>query len=131
MIPAPYTAYLVIIVIFITFYISYKEWVRPALCFLGAVLVFILTNIITAEELLQGFANPSIASIIFLILLTAGIRKNFNVEYILDKVFKSAKSYRSFLLLMMGQVAIISSFMNNTPVVAALTPYVFNWGKKN
>lgn len=131
MIPAPYTAYLVIVVIFITFYISYKEWARPALCFLGAVLVFILTNIITAEELLQGFANPSIASIILLILLTAGIRKNFNVEYVLDKVFKSAKSYHSFLLRMMGQVAIISSFMNNTPVVAALTPYVYNWGKKN
>lgn len=131
MIPEPYNAYLVILVIFITFYVSYREWIRPALAFLVAVLLFILLNIITPEDLLQGFANPSIASIILLILLTAGLSKNFNVEYYLNKVFRSAKTYRSFLLRMMCQVAFISSFLNNTPVVAALTPYVFNWGKKN
>ena len=131
MIPAPYDAYLVILVIFITFYVSYKEWIRPSLSFLAAVLFFILCGILPAEELLRGFSNPSIASIFLLILLTAGLRKNFNVESLFDKAFRSAKSYRSFLLLMMGQVAFISSFMNNTPVVAAMTPYVFNWGKKN
>ena len=130
MIPAPYDAYLVIIVIVLTFYLSYKEYVRPSLGFLGAVLLFILAGVLPAEELLHGFSNPSIASIILLILLTAGLRKNFNIESLFDKIFKSAKSYRSFLLLMMGQVAIISSFLNNTPVVAAMTPYVFNWGKK-
>ncbi len=131
MIPAPYNAYFVILVIFLTFYVSYKEWVRPALAFLGSVLLFILLNILTPEDLLQGFANPSIASIILLILLTAGLSKNFKMEYYLDKVYKSAKTYRSFLFRMMCQVAFISSFLNNTPVVATLTPYVFNWGKKN
>lgn len=131
MIPAPYNAYLVILVIFITFYASYKEWVQPALAFMASVLVFIILDILTPEDLLHGFSNPSIASIILLILLTAGLSKNFKMEYYLDKVFRSAKTYRSFLLRMMSQVALISSFLNNTPVVATLTPYVFNWGKKN
>lgn len=131
MIPAPYNAYLVILVIIITFYVSYKEWVRPALAFLGAVLLFVIFEIIAPEDLLQGFANPSIVSIILLILLTAGLSKNFNMEYYLDKIFRSAKTYPSFLFRMMTQVAFISSFLNNTPVVATLTPYVFNWGKKN
>lgn len=130
MIPAPFDAYLVILVIFLTFFLAFKEWVRPSLGFLGAVLIFIVTGILPSEELLAGFSNPSIASIILLILLTAGLRKNFNIEYLFDKIFKSAKTYRSFLLLMMAQVSFISSFMNNTPVVAAMTPYVFNWGKK-
>lgn len=130
MIPAPFDAYLVILVIFLTFFLAFKEWVRPSLGFLGAVLIFIVAGILPSEELLAGFSNPSIASIILLILLTAGLRKNFNIEYLFDKIFKSAKTYRSFLLLMMAQVSFISSFMNNTPVVAAMTPYVFNWGKK-
>lgn len=130
MIPAPFDAYLVILTIFLTFLFAYKEWVRPSVGFLSAVLVFIVLGILPTEELLSGFSNPSIASIILLILLTAGIRKNFNIEYLFDKVFKSARTYRSFLLLMMAQVSVISSFMNNTPVVAAMTPYVFNWGKK-
>lgn len=130
MIPAPFDAYLVILVIFLTFFLAFKEWVRPSLGFLGAVLIFIVAGILPSEKLLEGFSNPSIASIILLILLTAGLRKNFNIEYLFDKIFKSAKSYRSFLLLMMAQVSFISSFMNNTPVVAAMTPYVFNWGKR-
>lgn len=131
MIPAPFDAYLVILIIFTTFLASYKEWVRPSVAFLAAALLFIITGILPAEELLKGFSNPSIASIILLILLTAGIRKNFNIEYVFDKIFRVAKTYRSFLLLMMAQVSFISSFMNNTPVVAAMTPYVVNWGKKN
>ena len=130
MIPAPYDAYLVILTIFITFLCIYKEWVRPPVGFLGAVILFVIVGILSTEELLRGFSNPSIASIILLILLTAGIRKNFNIERLFDKIFRSAKSYRSFLLLMMAQVSFISSFMNNTPVVAAMTPYVSNWGKK-
>lgn len=130
MIPAPFDAYLVILTIFITFLCVYKEWVRPPVGFLGAVILFVIVGILSTEELLRGFSNPSIASIILLILLTAGIRKNFNIERLFDKIFRSAKTYRSFLLLMMAQVSIISSFMNNTPVVAAMTPYVSNWGKK-
>lgn len=131
MIPHPYEAYFVITIIFITFYITFKELVRPSLLFLMAVLLFVVTGVIAPEELLAGFSNSSIASIVLLILLTAGIRKNFNIEYLFDKIFKSAKSYRSFLLRMMAQVTVISSVMNNTPVVAAMTPYVFNWGKKH
>ncbi len=32
---------------------------------------------------------------------------------------------------MMAQVAVLSSFINNTPVVALMTPYVFDWGRKH
>jgi di/tricarboxylate transporter len=32
---------------------------------------------------------------------------------------------------MMTTVGILSSFVNNTPIVALFTPYVFNWGKRN
>lgn len=131
MIPQPYEAYFVIAIIVLTFYVSIKELVRPAIVFLLAVILLVLTGILEAEDLLAGFSNPSIASIILLILLTAAIRKNFNIEYVFEKMYRSAKTYRSFLLRMMAQVAAISSVMNNTPVVAAMTPYVFNWGKKH
>lgn len=131
MIPQPYQAYFVLLVISATFYITYKEIARPSLIFLMAILCFVITGILSPKELLDGFSNPSIASIILLILLTAGVRKNFNIEYLFDKLFRTAKSYRSFLLRMMVKVTAISAFMNNTPVVAAMTPYVFNWGKKN
>ena len=96
-----------------------------------AVLLFSITGILTPSEVLSGFSNESIASILMLILITTGLRKNFQIENLFDAVFKKAKTYRGFLLRMMSQVAILSSMINNTPVVALMTPYVVEWGKRN
>lgn len=96
-----------------------------------AILIFLVSGILDYQEVLAGISNDKIASIIILILISAGLRKNYNLELIFDKVFKSARTYRAFLFRMMSQVAITSSIINNAPVVALMTPYVFNWGKEN
>ncbi len=123
--------YFVLAVIVISFILIYKQILRPTLSLLLANLVFVLAGILTVKELLDGLANESIISILLLILLTAGIRKNFEIETLFDRIYQYTSSYRSFLLAMMTKVAVLSSMMNNTPVVAAMTPYVFNWGRKN
>lgn len=125
------TSYLVIFVLVIAFYVIYKELLRPSLALLSVVILFTLTGIISADKILAGFSNSSIASVVMLILITTGLRKNFDVEYYLDRIFRSARSYRQFLFKMMTQVSLLSSVVNNTPVVALMTPYVFNWGKRN
>jgi len=104
---------------------------RPPITLLLANLIFILTGVLSTKQLLAGLSNESIISILLLILLTAGIRKNFQLEAVFDRLYRNIKSYRAFLLIMMSKVALVSSFMNNTPVVAAMTPYVFNWGRRN
>ena len=122
---------LVVVVLFLLFYLLYKDLVRPSLGFLLTILVFSITGILNTNEILSGFSNPSIASILLLILITAGLRKNFNLENLFDLIFKQSKTYKGFLIRMMSQVAVLSSVINNTPVVALMTPYVFDWGKKN
>lgn len=123
--------YFVLAVLFVAFSLVYLEWLKPAVSFLLAVLVFTITGILGASEVLAGFSNSSIASIILLIFITAGLRKNFRLESIFDLLFEKSKTYRSFLIRMMSQVALLSSFINNTPVVALMTPYVFDYGRKN
>ncbi len=120
-----------LLTILVLFVVVYKEWVRPPLGFMLAVLFFVLVGILTPEEMLSGFANTSIASIILLILISTALRKNFQLEALLDSFYKKKLSYRIFLARMMAQVAIFSSFINNTPIVAIMTPYLFNWGKRN
>jgi len=122
--------------ILLLFVFIYKEWVRPSLGFLVVVLLFVVLGILDPEEMLSGFSNQSIASIVLLILISAALRKNFQVEAVIESLYKLGKrqavlSYRSFLLRMMVQVAVFSSFINNTPIVALMTPFVFNWGKRN
>ncbi len=122
--------YLVIGTLVVVFFLIYRDWVRPSIGMLGAIMLFIVCGVLTPDDMLKGFSNQSIASVVLLILITAGLSKNFNLEPLFDRLFKRVRSYRVFLLRMMTQVALLSSIMNNTPVVALMTPYVFNWGKK-
>lgn len=123
--------YFVLIILSITFTLIYLEVLRPSVSFLLAVLIFAITGILDTEHVLAGFSNSSIVVIILLIVITGGLRKNFRVEAIFDLVFKQAKTYRNFLIRMMGQVAILSAMINNTAVVALMTPYVYDYGRKN
>ena len=131
MIPQYMQPWIVIIVVFTIFLLIFKEYLRPSVSFLMAVLLFLITGILTPKEVLSGFSNESIVSILMLILITTGLRKNFQLENLFDAVFKKSRTYRGFLFRMMTQVAILSSIINNTPVVALMTPYVVDWGKKN
>ena len=123
--------YFTILVIFLTFYLIYKEILRPTIGLMGAILIFMIIGVLSPQDLLIGFSNESIASIVLLILITVGLRNSFRVDPVLDRFYRGVKSYRGILIRMMTQVALVSSIINNTPVVAFMTPYVFNWGKKN
>lgn len=121
----------VIFVVFLIFLLIYKEYLKASVSFLLAVLLLSITGILTPAEVLSGFSNESIISILMLILITTGLRKNFQLENLFDAIFKKAKSYRGFLIRMMSQVAFLSSMINNTPVVALMTPYVVEWGNRH
>ena len=123
--------YFVIGILLVMFFLIYTEWIQPTVSFLLAVVAFIILGILSPGDVLIGFSNQSIASVVILVLITAGIRSNFNTERLLDRVFGRVKSYRGFLAGMLTKVAVLSSFVNNTPVVVLMTPYVFEWGKNN
>ena len=127
---ATYAPYIAIGVIVVTFVVIFFNVLRPAPAFLLAALFLVVINILTPAEFLQGFSNPSLAAIVLLILITNGFRKNFNLEALFNRLMGTANTYRKFLLRMMAQVAFFSSFINNTPVVTFMVPYVFDWGKK-
>jgi len=129
--PVSLQPYFVLIILLIIFTSIYNEWLKPSVSFLLAVLIFTITGILGTEEVLAGFSNPAIVVIILLIVITAGLRKNFQLELLFDAIFKKSKTYRNFLIRLMAQVALLSSLINNTPVVALMTPYVFDYGRKN
>ena len=106
-----------------------KDLIRPAATFMIGAVTLLLMGIIEPQQLLAGLANKQIAVIVLLVLISAGLRQNFDIKALFDKVFSRAKSTRSFLAVMMGLVSTCSAFINNTPMVAVMTPYVYQWGK--
>ena len=109
----------------------YTEFIGPAFTFLIGVIVLGIFGILTPKEILSGMANEQIAIIILLLLLGDIIRKTDVIDWLFDKFFRTTKTYRGFLGKMIFVVAGFSAFLNNTPLVAIMMPYVHNWSKKN
>ncbi len=109
----------------------YKEFIGPALAFMIVVIVLGVSQVLTPSEILAGFANEQIAVIIMLLLLGDVYRQTSVLDIFFDWIFKSAKSEKGFMARMMLVVAPLSGFLNNTPLVALLIPYVHSWSRRN
>jgi di/tricarboxylate transporter len=108
----------------------YKEVFNPALTFFLSTVALLIGDIITVSDLLAGLSNPSIILIFLLVLVTAGIRLTFGTD-LFGKLFDPKLSPKAFLLRMMITVSSISGFLNNTPIVAFMIPYVKDWANKS
>lgn len=122
---------LVIIVIAFILLSLYLEITGPSFTFLIGVIVLGIAGILTPREILSGFANQQIAVIILLLILGDIVRRTGVLDAIFDRLFQYARSYKAFMARMMAIVGVFSAFLNNTPLVAIMMPYVHNWSKRN
>jgi di/tricarboxylate transporter len=123
-------AIVAIVLIFIVISL-YLELIGPAFTFLIGVIVLGIFQILTPKEILNGFGNEQVAVILMLLLLGDTIRKSDLLDRLLDRIFRRTKSYRGFLGRMTATVGSASAFMNDTPLVALMMPYVHSWSKRN
>lgn len=104
----------------------YSNKVRPSVLFLMAVFVFLVFGILKPEDILKGLANKQVIVIFLLLMLTAGFKKEFGYGFF-NYLFKSNLKPKQFLLRLMLFVSSCSPFINNTPIVAFMIPYVKEW----
>jgi di/tricarboxylate transporter len=121
--------FVLLVVLFLVFSL-YRELFNPSLTFFIATVLLLLGGVISPSELLKGLSNQQIIVIFLLVLVTAGIRTIFGSE-IFNRLFNAKLKPRAFLLRMMVVVSAISAFLNNTPIVAFMIPYVKDWADRN
>lgn len=121
---------LVIFLILGLIVVLYKDLVRPVIAFFIIALVLLITDTISTKDFMAGFANEQILVVLILIMLSDVIQRTAVVDLVFRNIFKPELSYRKFLGLLGILVAPISAFVNNTPLVAILMPYVYDWSKK-
>jgi di/tricarboxylate transporter len=120
--------YVLLIVVFLIVSL-YKEIINPSLTFFIATVALLLGNVINPADILKGLSNEQIIIIFLLVLVTAGIRLVFGTG-LFDKIFNPSLGPKAFLFRMMITVSSMSAFLNNTPIVAFMIPYVKDWAKK-
>lgn len=119
--------FIVIILILISLYFGI---VGPSFTFVIGISILGFFGILTPSEILSGFANEQIAVVILLLLISDIIRQTAVIEVVFDRIFKNAKTQRGFLSRMVVLIGSFSSFLNDTPLVAVMMPYVNSWCKR-
>ena len=121
----------VIVVIILTIFFLYKEIYNTSITFLSAVGFLILPGVISTNDVLTSFANEQVAIIVMLLIIGQFLKRSPVIENLFQRLFLKTKGYLKFTFKMSAYVSLFSGFMNNTPLVALLLPYVVEWGKKN
>ena len=105
--------------------------VKAVYAFSVAGFILILSRVITVDQFIRSFANSSILSIFLLIFIAGVIRENFNLVGWLGRMYSNTHHPRWFLFKNSLGVSLLSSVMNNTPIVALMIPHSYHWAEKN
>eukprot|EP01047_Picozoa_sp_COSAG01_P011437 COSAG01_NODE_500_length_16223_cov_42.586988_11_plen_329_part_00 len=109
--------------------------VPPDLAMLLATLALVLANVISREEAYQGFSDPGPLTVGCMFVVAAALQEVGVISYLaraLDRVAPTGSDARRLRLAMAGlclPVMVLSAFVNNTPIVAALVPLVLEWAE--
>ncbi|MCK5786781.1 MAG: SLC13 family permease [Candidatus Sabulitectum sp.] len=109
----------------------YSRKLSAPVIFLSAAAVLAISGIISPSEALAGFGNDAIAVMLMLLVISQIIWRTGFVQWIFEVRLKPSSRYRVFLSQMMPFVGGSSAFMNNTPVVAMMIPFVSDWGNRH
>ncbi|TFH26459.1 MAG: TRAP transporter large permease subunit [Bacteroidia bacterium] len=125
------SAYIAIGVILLMIVALTKEIMRPGLILFSALVIFMITDILTAEEALSGFSNKGMITVALLFLVSEGVKES-GVLNRMGRIIlpKKRKPIPRLLMQIMIPVAAISAFLNNTPVVIIFAPMLKKWADK-
>lgn len=87
-------------------------------------------GLLSPAEAFVGFANEGMLAVAFLYVVATGVRETGAVDRVLDFFLGSARSTGSALARLLPAAGLMSSFLNNTPVVAILVAPVSDWAKR-
>lgn len=102
----------------------------PHLVMLSVLIVLSATGVVSADEALSGFSNTGLITVVAMFVVAAGIHHSGGVDLVVHHLLRSPRSVRSAQARIMLPVALLSGFLNNTPVVATMIPAVHAWSRK-
>ena len=102
----------------------------PHLVLLGGLTLLFTLGVVTEKDVLAGFANPGMITVAVLFAVVAGLRETAAMHWLVEPLLGRPRSLGVVQLRIMGPVAVLSAFMNNTPLVAAMLPVLHDWARK-
>jgi di/tricarboxylate transporter len=102
----------------------------PALAMFFGLVAVVLLGIVSPAQAFAGFSNPAPITIAALFVVAGGIEKTGALQPLIQAILGRGEGERRSLARLVSVVAMASAGMNNTPIVAMLSPQVANWAER-
>ncbi|MEX0987089.1 MAG: SLC13 family permease [Bacteroidales bacterium] len=125
------SGYIAIVVVILMIIALLKELMRPGLVLFTAVVIFMVSDIITSEEALSGFSNKGMITVGILFLVSEGFKQTGALSKLAGVMLPKKRATIPRLILRITiPVAGVSAFLNNTPMVIIFAPMIKKWAEK-
>ncbi len=98
--------------------------------FLGGMMALMVTGVLKPEQALSGFSSTSVVVVGVLFVVVAGLVHTGVLQWIVRYVLGSPNKYWRAIVRLMLPVALLSSILSNTTVVALFIDVVKVWSRK-
>lgn len=124
-------AWITVAVLSAALYILSRDRIPPSLVLVGAVITLLLAGVIGPDQAFAGLSNPAPITVAALYVLAGAVEKTGALQPLVSRMLDSARGARRELARLLIPAASASAFLNNTPIVAMLTPQVQSWADRN
>lgn len=107
------------------------EVIRADFLIFLVLVIFLITGVISSEQALSGFSNEGMLTVLLLFIIAGAIQKHGIIELVIYKLLGKTKTIKKSMLKILLPVGVSSAFLNNTPIVVALTPIIREWAVDN
>ncbi len=129
--PMEWQGWLTLAVVFVCLVAMIREIAAPDLVMMAGLFTLAAAGVLTPAETFRGFANPALAAVGALFVVSAALRETGALEMLTARLFGGARGERGGILRICPPVALFSAFLNNAPIVAMMTPAVIGWSRRS
>lgn len=97
---------------------------------LAALVVLMLIGVLPPDAAIRGFAHPAVIMIAGMFVIACGLGETGAFAAIANRLLGMPRTPTGAQVRLMAPVAVMSAFMNNTPIVAIYLPIVSDWARK-
>ena len=97
----------------------------------GAMVALLVFGVLTPNEAFAGFSNPALFIIACFYVVASALKESGALHWWVMRWLGNNGSVKGALPRIMGPVAVTSSMISNTPVVAIFIPLIQDWARRH
>jgi di/tricarboxylate transporter len=103
------------------------DWGRPDFVMLGGLALLLVTGVVSPDEAFAGFSNSAVLTVGALYIVAGGVQHTDALSRLDRVLFARSSGIGGVLARFMVPTSFLSGLLNNTPIVAMLTPRLQEW----